>query len=106
MLGKTNSNMGGKAAAAAYVFENATMSKSYPVDEMTEAGWKTFPFNYVDDLEGFKASRYEFATYCTAYGGGWIPWFDNDFFDVDEFGAAEIFQIWRTRFAEEDKNSR
>ena len=25
MLGKTNSNMGGKAAAAAYVFENATM---------------------------------------------------------------------------------
>ena len=35
MLGKTNSNMGGKAAAAAYVFENATMSKSYPVDELS-----------------------------------------------------------------------
>lgn len=66
-------------SATAYVFENATMSKSYPVDEMTEAGWKTFPFNYVEDLEGFKASRYEFATYCTNRNGSWIPWFDNDF---------------------------
>lgn len=93
MLGKTNSNMGGKAAAAAYVFENATMSKSYPVDEMTEAGWKTFPFNYVDDLEGFKASRYEFATYCTAYGGGWIPWFDNDFSTSTNLAQPKYFKF-------------
>ena len=93
MLGKTNSNMGGKAAAAAYVFENATMSKSYPVDEMTEAGWKTFPFNYVDDLEGFKASRYEFATYCTAYGGGWIPWFDNNFSTSTNLAQPKYFKF-------------
>lgn len=93
MLGKTNSNMGGKAAAAAYVFENATMSKSYPVDEMTEAGWKTFPFNYVDDLEGFKASRYEFATYCTGYGGGWIPWFDNNFSTSTNFAQPKYFKF-------------
>lgn len=95
MLGKTNSNMGvgGKAAAAAYVFENATMSKIYPVDEMTEAGWKTFPFNYVDDLEGFKASRYEFATYCTGYGGGWIPWFDNNFSSSTNFAQPKYFKF-------------
>lgn len=93
MLGKTNSNMGGKAAAAAYVFENATMSKSYPVDKMTEAGWKTFPFNYVDDLEGFKASRYEFATYCTAYGGGWIPWFDNNFSTSTNLAQPKYFKF-------------
>lgn len=80
-------------SAAAYVFENATMSKSYPVDEMTEAGWKTFPFNYVDDLEGFKASRYEFATYCTAYGGGWIPWFDNNFWTSTNLAQPKYFKF-------------
>lgn len=80
-------------SAAAYVFENATMSKSYPVDEMTEAGWRTFPFNYVDDLEGFKASRYEFATYCTAYGGGWIPWFDNDFSTSTNLAQPKYFKF-------------
>lgn len=80
-------------SAAAYVFENATMSKSYPVDEMTEAGWKTFPFNYVDDLEGFKASRYEFATYCTAYGGDWIPWFDNNFSTSTNLAQPKYFKF-------------
>ena len=47
MLGKTNSSVGGKASGtASYIFENSTKAKSYPVDEMTEAGWKTFPFNF------------------------------------------------------------
>lgn len=80
-------------SAVTYVFENATMPKSYPVDEMTEAGWKAFPFNYVDDLEGFKASRYEFATYCTAYGGGWIPWFDNNFSTSTNFAQPKYFKF-------------
>lgn len=80
-------------SVAAYVFENATMSKSYPVEEMTEAGWETFPFNYVDDLEGFKASRYEFATYCTTYGGGWIPWFDNNFATSTNFAQPKYFKF-------------
>lgn len=83
----------GGQSAAAYVFENATMAKSYPVDEMTEAGWKTFPFNYVDDLEGFKASEYEFATYCTAYGGGWIPWFDNNFSTSKNLAQPKYFKF-------------
>lgn len=80
-------------SAVAYVFENATMSKSYPVDEMKEAGWRTFPYNYVDDLEGFKASRYEFATYCTAYGGGWIPWFDNNFSTSTNLAQPKYFKF-------------
>ena len=83
----------GGQSAAAYVFENATMSKSYPVDEMTEAGWKTFPFNYVDDLEGFKASRYEFATYCTEHAGSWIPWFDNNFSSSLNFAQPKYFKF-------------
>ncbi len=85
---------GGKSAAS-YIFENTTKAKSYPVDEMTEAGWKTFPFNFVDDLEGFKASRYEFATYCTAYGGGWIPWFDNNFTTSGNFAQPKYFKFSR-----------
>lgn len=79
-------------SVAAYVFENATMSKSYPVDEMTEADWRTFPFNYVDDLEGFKASRYEFATYCRG-GGDWIPWFDNNFSTSTNLAQKKYFKF-------------
>ncbi len=85
----------GGQSAASYIFENTTKAKSYPVDEMTEAGWKTFPFNFVDDLEGFKASRYDFATYCTAYGGGWIPWFDNNFATSDNFAQPKYFKFGR-----------
>ncbi len=69
----------GGSSIAEYVYQNIIQEVEFPREIMTAENWKSFSFNFVDDLEGFKNSEYEFSTFCRTpqTGTAYIAWFDN-----------------------------